>query len=572
MRAVSAPRRFRWIEIGLVVAAVLAAFYPALSAGFLYWDDDRNFLDHEAWRGLSLGHLKWMATTFHNGHYQPLSWLTLAIDHDMWGMDARGYHVTNVLLHAVGAVAFYFLGLNLLPLCVPRLTGRRLGWAAVSAALLFGVHPLRVESVAWITERRDVLSGIFFTLSILAYVRFAAASEKRDRRGAFAASLLFMLLCLLAKAWGIVIPGVLLLLDRWPLRRPIRASLVEKIPFALLALLFAGLAFWAQASQAQAMLTLGRHGILGRIAQGAYSAVFYPAKTLVPIRLSPIYELPAVLDPFEPRFLGAAAVALAVTALTFARRRSIPAVWTAWATFLVIVAPVSGVAQSGPQLVADRYSYLACMPFALLAAGWVFTRLPGIASALTVAIVTVLGLLTWRQSRWWRDTETLFRHALEVDERSYTAHDIVAGMLLMRGRRDEAEAHCRAAIAIAPGEPIPRTNLGLILIEKGRLDEAAEEFRAVLRARPDFPRGRVNLAVVLFRQGRLAEAEIELREAVRRTPDDPAALVTLGGILLAEDRPAEAARQFEAALAVQPGSPDARAGLARANAKLGRRE
>jgi len=556
------------VQIGLVVAAVFAAFFPALSAGFLYWDDDRNFLLHEAWRGLSPKHLEWMATTFHNGHYQPLSWLTLAVDHALWGMDARGYHFTNVLLHSIGSVAFYFLARTLLPLCAPRLEGTKLGWAATCAALLFAVHPLRVESVAWVTERRDVLSGIFFTLSILYYLRWAGGGG----RLALAAALACMLLSLLSKAWGIVLPAVFLLLDLWPLRRPLRAALLEKIPFVLLALPFAYLAWAAQESQAQAMRSLGEHGFVERLAQAAYASIFYPAKTFVPVRLTPIYELPAVLDPLAPRFLGAAAAALLVSAGLFLRRRQVPALWTAWACFLVVVAPVSGIAQSGPQLVAERYTYLACMPFALLAAGWLFARLPGAALVATIAVTAILAALTCRQTAFWKDTETLFQHALAVDPRSYTAHDIVAGMLLARGRTDEAEAHCRAAIALAPEEPIPRTNLGLILVGRGRLDEAVEEFRGVLRARPDFPRGRVNLAVALFRAGRLAEAEIELKEAARRTSEDPAVLVTLGGVLLAQDRPAEAIPQFEAALRIQPGSPDAREGLARAKAKLRRTE
>jgi Tfp pilus assembly protein PilF len=567
-----ARRTLRLGLAGLIAAAVIGAFTPALHAGFVYWDDDKNFLDNARWRGLSLEHLRWMATTFHGGPYQPLSWLTLGIDHALWGMDPRGYHLTNVLLHAIGAVAFFRLALRLLPLCTPKLEGKTLTWASASSALLFAVHPLRVESVAWITERRDVLSGIFFTLSILAYLRSATDPEPSGRRGAYAASLACLLLCLLAKASGIVVPVVLLLLDRWPLRRPLQVALLGKIPFVLLAIPFAWLAWRGQASLSHEMPTLGEHGVAERLAQAAYSAVFYPVKTLLPVDLAPIYELPASLDPLAPRFLAAIVVAAAATALLFAMRRSIPAVWSAWASFLVIVAPVSGLVQVGPQLVADRYSYLACMPFALLAAGALFSRLRRAAPVASLAAVAVLGVLTWRQARLWQDTETLFRRALEVDAQSYIAHDVVGRMATMRGRKDEAAAHYRAAIAIAPGQPIPHNNLGLLLLEENKLDEAVGQFREALRARPDYLRARGNLGVALFSQGKVAEAETELREAVRGWPDDPGARVNLGNVLLVQDRPADAAQQYEAALALQARSVEAHQGLAQAYSKLGRAE
>ncbi len=159
----------------LIVALVFIAFFPALSADFVHWDDDRNFLENPSYRGLSLAHLEWMATTFQGGPYQPLSWLTLAIDHALWGMDARGYHFTNVLLHACGAVAFYFLARRLFALCSSAMRDKTLDLASLAAALLFALHPLRAESVAWVTERRDVLSGVFFVLATSAYLRFAAS-------------------------------------------------------------------------------------------------------------------------------------------------------------------------------------------------------------------------------------------------------------------------------------------------------------------------------------------------------------------------------------------------------------
>ena len=554
------PAARRTLALAAIVAAVVAAFSPAFSAGFLYWDDDKNFLENAMWRGLSPEHLRWMATTFRGGPYQPLSWLSLAVDHALFGMDPRGYHAVNVALHAGTAVAFFFLARRFLAQEA----------AALAAALFFAVHPLRVESVAWITERRDVLSGLFYVLSILAYVHVEPEDRGRRRTVLLALSLVSFLLGLLAKASGMTLPLVLLLLDRWPLRRGGRITLLEKVPFAALALLFAVLAWHGQASLPHELRGIGEHGFGARLAQAGYAAVFYPAKTLVPARLSPIYELPLPFDATEIRFVAAAMIAAAATAAAGLARRTLPAAWTAWAAFLAILAPVSGLVQAGPQLVADRYSYLSCMPFALLAAAALFASFPRAAPALALAAVAALGALTWRQTRLWRDTETLFAYALEIDERSPIAHDVVGRMLAMRGEPEEAARHYRRSIEIAPDRPIPHNNLGLLRLQQGRIDEAILEFQAALRAEDDYARARTNLGAALLKHGEPAEAERVLREAVRRDPRDAGARTNLAQALIAQNRLDEAIAELRNALASNPSLAEAHEGLAQAYAKLGR--
>ena len=550
----------------LVAACALVAFSPALRAGFLGWDDDKNFLETQGWRGFSPENLRWMATTFHGGPYQPLSWLSIAIDHALYGMDARGYHATNLVLHAATAVAFFFFARSLFALAASE----RRDVVAATAALLFAVHPLRVESVAWITERRDVLSGVFFVLSLLLYLAFA--SGERRRRLAYAGSLVAFVLALLAKASALGLPIVLLLLDRWPLRRPLRGALAEKVPFALAAAGFGALALAGQASLPHGMRTIGQHGPVERVAQAAYAAVFYPAKTLLPVRISPIYELPARLDPGEPRFVVAVALAAAVSALLVARRKTLPAAAVAWGSYLALLAPVSGIVQTGPQLVADRYSYLPCMPFALLAAALLVARTERTAIVLAAPVVLVLGLAAWKQTRWWRDTETLFARALEIDPKSAVAHRVVARMQALRGAKEEAERNYRAAIELRPDVALPHNNLGLLLLDEGRVDEAVSEFREALRAQDDYQRARSNLGGALARTGDLRGAEAVLREAVRRDPSDAGARANLGLVLLRQDRAGEALAEFEAALRTDPGSSEASAGLAQARAKLGKRD
>src|SRR5690242_14971781 len=219
-----------------IVTIVVACFLPSLGSDFVLWDDDMNFTDNPSYRGLSPAHLRWMFTTFHGGHWQPLSWMTLGLDYTLWGMNPLGYHLTNVLLHAVNALLVYRLIAALVP-------GVGAGAAAVGA-LLFAIHPLRVESVAWATERRDVLSGLFFLLTVLAYVRYARARDAGRPGGiAFGASVACFALSLLAKACGVTLPLVLLVLDVYPLRRFSRRALLEKVPYALLA---AGAAVLAQ--------------------------------------------------------------------------------------------------------------------------------------------------------------------------------------------------------------------------------------------------------------------------------------------------------------------------------------
>jgi Tfp pilus assembly protein PilF len=224
----------------------------------------------------------------------------------------------------------------------------------------------------------------------------------------------------------------------------------------------------------------------------------------------------------------------------------------------------------GPQLVADRYAYLAGLPFALLAAGALFAHARAVALPVALAIGLALGAQTWRQTRRWQDTETLFEYTLTVHPRSYVAHDLVGRALAMRGAREEAAEHYRAAIEIAPDHPIPRNNLGLLRMEEDRLDEAIADFRGALERVPDYPQARSNLGIALFRAGRVEEGEAELREGVRRNPRDFGTRLNLGVLLVTRERFAEAAQELEAALAIEPGSTKAHALLAQVQGRLGR--
>ncbi|MBI5362754.1 MAG: hypothetical protein HZA53_06215, partial [Planctomycetes bacterium] len=331
-------RRSTIAHLALIVVAAWLTFAPALDAEFLDWDDGDLLVKNLAYRGFSFEHLRWMFTTTLLGPYQPLSWLSYALDHALGGMDARVYHRTNLLLHCAGAVALYFLARRVLAdlldrsdpgssappapssgptgvraLTTPAARSELAGFGALAVALLFALHPLRVESVVWCTERRDVLAAPFFFLALLAWWRYATRPNARD----YALVLAMLALSLLAKASAIVMPALLVVLDLGPLReaahaRGLRRLVLEKLPVLALVIPFMWIAMVGQARDA-AMATAEQHGLVTRGLLAGYSAAWYVAHTLWPAGLHALHRLPLPDAFFEPRILLPAAAALAVT-------------------------------------------------------------------------------------------------------------------------------------------------------------------------------------------------------------------------------------------------------------------
>ncbi|MGH7264514.1 MAG: hypothetical protein ACREMB_06605, partial [Candidatus Rokuibacteriota bacterium] len=348
------------VPLALALVAVVP-FLPALRGGFV-WDDVANFVGNPDYRGLGWSQITWLATTAYKGHYIPLTWATFGLDYLLWGMTPRGYHLTNLVLHAVNAALFYLLARRLLARGT-TLAGSPLTVAAVAAAGFFAVHPLRVESVAWVTERRDVLSGLFFLLAVLAYVAAADTAGARRRR-LLVASIAAYAAALASKSIVMTLPAVLIVLDVYPLRRlpgrlrdwlgpATRALWLEKLPYVLLTLAGAATAYWAQAIETD----LGTYPWAARVAVAAYGVWFYVARTAWPVGLSPLYEVPIPLDPFEPRFVASAVIVVAITGVLVLLRRRWPAGLATWAYYGILLGPVTGlVVRAGFQLAADRYS------------------------------------------------------------------------------------------------------------------------------------------------------------------------------------------------------------------------
>ncbi len=521
----------RWLVPVIVILATGDAFLPTLQNGFV-WDDNKNLLLNLHYRGLGLDELRWMFTTSLMGHYIPLTWLTLGLDYLLWGMDPAGYHLTNILLHVATAAAFYFLTIRLLCLAAGGVGEDKAVWiGAAFAALLFAVHPLRVESVAWITERRDVLSGFLYVLTILVYLR---ASDRVTRSARwYGVSVVLFACALLSKSMAVSLPVVLLILDVYPLRRlggPVgwwsvsaRQVYREKIPFVLLAGVASAVAFVAL-SHTVIVAPLDKVSPLDRLMISGYSLGFYLWKTVAPLNLSPIYPLSIKSTTFIWSYI---ILVLLIMVLTFALRHRLPGLLAAWLAYVVILLPVIGIVQNGPQIAADRYTYLSCLGWAVLAGAGMFycwrplvRRRIGLRTFVFingVAAVVVVGLggLTLRQAQVWYDPETLWRYTVSAVPESKIAHNNMGYAMLERGKIGEAIKHMREALRIDPAYAHAYINLGNANFERGEIGKAIKHYRQALRIDPAYADAHNNLGVALHDEGKLTEATEHICQAIR---------------------------------------------------------
>ncbi len=587
-----APRpgaRSRW-ALPLAVALVgMLAFLPGLSGEFLDWDDRENFLHNPHYRGLGADQLHWMVTTARMGHWIPVTWLTFAVDWSVWGMNPFGYHLTTLVLHGLAATLFYLVARRLLAAARPRWPEGMLSLGAALAALLFAVHPLRAESVAWITERRDVLAGVFFLAATLTYLgRWTPDGTLRPHaRWRYLAALVLFAGALGAKVMTVTLPAVLLILDVYPLRRlgpgagtggwlgrSGRWVWLEKAPFALLGVVAAAVAIGV--NRAQDNLTSVSHvGLAERLAISAYSLLFYPWKTLVPLGLSPMYELPYPLEAWRWPFPAAALAVLAVTAGTVALARKSPAVLVGWLAYVVMALPVAGLIQNGFQIAADRYSYLPCLPWAVLAGTALATLIMGraerarlVPAAAVGAGLVVLAAMTWQQTKVWRNGETLWQRALAVAPSS-VAHANLGLTLARRGDTAGAIPHYHEALRLRPVYAEAWSNFALAQSQQGDLAGAEASLREAVRLRPRFATAWSNLGMVRARRGRSGEAVAAYTEALRLAPDHPDAHGNLGATLDAQGQGEPALRHLREAARLRPESADAQGNLGIFHARRG---
>lgn len=563
----SGPRT--WPFALALAALVFAAFSPAFGAGWTNWDDPRNFLNNEAYRGLTPDHVWWMFTSYHMAHWHPLTWMTLGFDHVVWGMKPLGYHLTSIVVHALAAGAAFVCARLLFARVRPSGTAASASvrdGAAFVAAALFAVHPLRAESVAWITERRDVLSGLFFFLALGAWLKSVAPLAYSDgslpdeaRRKAWRrSSVIFFVLAGMSKVSVFVLPFVLLVFDVWPLQRVkergIGALLREKVPHFAIAAALMVVAWIGQFAVARTMYTLEQWPLQQRLVQTGFGLFLYPFKTFVPRNMSPMYMLPSNEVMLTQTFVVPALIGTGVALVALALGKKLPAIAAAWACFLITIAPVSGLTQAGSQIAADRYSYLACVPFAFLVGGAIFLwprPRAAIASAAAVGalLVGVVGFLCWKQTHVWRDSESLWRQALVVQPNNTFAFDSLASL---RGERAMEERDPQKKLALLREAFTLYDDAYRIDQDPRHLAAAAETIKRFAEVEPEKREEHLKRALETLDQG-LNEAR------ARNATIQPAWTLQRANLLLDLGRVPEAQQEVSAYLRIVPNDPHARA-------------
>jgi len=533
------PQRLHRVLPITVALLTLIAFLPALHNDFVNWDDETNFIENEAYRGLGAAQIHWMWTSHLLGRYIPITWMTLGLDYSIWGMEPLGYHLTNIVWHAANAVLFYFLACLLFKWAIPEPSEtirNRIPLAAFFAALVFAIHPLRVESVAWITERRDVVSGFFYLAAILVYVHGVRNSTERGLapRNYWACFALF-LLGILSKEIVVTLPAILLILDVYPLGR-LRANpaswfsreaapvWLEKLPFFAISLADSALALYI-GHQEKVTASMAALHTLYRIAISVYGLAFYLWKTVLPFHLSPFYALtPHRIDIRALPLQLSIVVVVWIIAAAFLFRSRFPAIPAAALAYGVTLIPVLGFFHNGRQIVADRYSYLACLGFALLAGAFLLLFDQPIAAALRngasialFAIVTLLGFLTWRQSAVWQDSTTLWTYANSADP-SYMSFNNLGLAYVHQGNTIAAIEQFRYSIQMDPRFEFSHTNLGGAMLQLHEWDDAENEFHIALAQKPDLVNAHTGLGYVLMEKGKLDQAIQEFETSIAIDP------------------------------------------------------
>ena len=506
--------------------------------------------------GISAEHVARAFVDRSTNNWHPLTLISHMLDCQLFDLKPAGHHFVNVLLHSIAAL--------LLLIWLSNLTGRF--WSSAFVAALFATHPLRVESVAWIAERKDVLSAVFFFLTLLAYARYARA---RTAGRYITMSILFA--CgLMSKPMLVTAPAVLLLLDYWPLGRmsdakSFRRLLIEKIPLFALS---GGASLAAIALQVHASNSVAQLPFAWRIENALVSCCIYIWKFFWSVDLAVFYPHPDDRLPLWQVAL-AAAFLIAVTLIVWKQRRARPYLLVGWLWYLIMLAPVIGIIEVGLQGHADRYTYLphVGLYFALtwlivdLAKSLSFRR--EIIAACATAAIIAFSCLAWKQTTYWRDSETLWRRALAVTKDNDVALTNLGTFYMDRGQLDDALSYFQRALAVRSSSEqlhytmslaLIQNSVGNVLARKGRLVEATAHLREAVQLRPDYPDGHYNLGTALFQQGDLDGAIAEWRTMLSMRPDDAGANTSLGNALVQKGLLREAADHYEKALRSDPDS------------------
>lgn len=551
-----------------LLAGTLAVFWPVRHYEFINYDDDRYVSENPHVRqGLTREGVQWalsadlLADSPNADYWIPVTFLSHVLTVQLFGLNPAAHHLVNVGLHGLNTVLLFLL--------LRRMTGAQ--WPSAVVAALFAVHPLHVESVAWVTERKDVLSGLFFMLTLLAYARYVespTAGRYLWIVGAF-------FLGLLAKPMLITIPFLLLLVDYWPLGRfslqggTLRAAWTlvwEKIPLVVLAVGSGLLAYLATQRVGETMVSFQLLPLPARLANALISYAGYMGKLLWPHHLAVFYPYPLAGYPVW-QVSGAALLLAGLTVWAIRQRCSQPFLLVGWGWYLGMLVPVIGLVQAGAQAMADRYTYLPLIGLLIavtwgaagLTAGWRHRQL--LLTIAAVGLIGVCGVLSRQELQHWRTSVELFEHALEVTEKNYIAYDNLGLALAEEGKFREAITYYRKALLIRPDIPAARVNIANALAHEGQYEEAMWYYSQELRVSPNDEILHNNLGMALGNAGKLDEAIDHFTEALRINPDLALAHNNLGLALARQGRYQDAIAHFSRALEIEPNFVDARDNL-----------
>ena len=541
-----------------LVLATLIVYRGIQHYTFINYDDPSYVTENlHIKTGLSSENLQWAIRATHSFNWHPLTWLSHMLDVELYGLDAGGHHLTNVLFHIANTLLLFIL--------LKGMTGAL--WPSAFAAALFALHPLHVESVAWVSERKDVLSTFFGLLTLISYKQYA---RQRSRAG-YMLALLFFILGLMSKPMLVTLPFVMLLLDYWPLGRvqfedglrlrpagqtpSVFSLLLEKAPFFILTAASCVVTYYAQQSGG-AVQTIGRLPLALRIENAIISYVAYIGKMFWPTRLAVFYPYPEAAAVWK--VVAAAAVLAGVFILVVLQIRRRPYGAVGWLWYVGTLVPVIGLVQVGSQAMADRYTYVPMIGlFIILAWGaaeivgrW---RLKPVWVAPAAGLLLLALMLTSRaQVGHWANSVTLYTHALEVTENNATAHNNLALALTDREKYPEALQHISAAVNLTPGNPSSFNNLGYVQMKQGRYEEAIRNFEQALVLYPGYWKAHQNLATVYLQSGKIDMAVSHYQAALAIAPDNKNVLNDFANVLVMQNRAREALPYYETALGQDP--------------------
>lgn len=533
-----------WLTCILLAALTWIVFGQGVGHSFVELDDGLIVTENpRVTNGLTLKGIADGFASFDNQFYTPLRVISHMLDWQLYGANAGGHHLTNILLHTVSTLLLFA--------ALKSMTGSH--WRSAFVAAVFAVHPLHVESVAWISERKDTLSGVFFMLALLAYSGFV---RKPTSIGRYILVLVFFLLGLMSKPSLVTFPFVLLLLDYWPLGRFTKANrnrlILEKIPLLILSASASFIAFAAQGEVVRSVATLSMP-VRAMNAMASYGV--YLRQTIYPAGLVPYYPHPGT----AVSILSASlifAVLLSSSVCFFFLRRSCPYLLVGWLWFLGMLTPMIGIIQVGDFAHADRFMYLAQVGLILMVA-WAagdlcstWPKLRGFVFALAAGATVALALCSFDQTKHWRSSETLWRHALEVDSNNYMAHSGLGNALLAEGRPEEAITCYQAAMRIKPDFIEAWNYLGNAFLRTGQADQSIATLQTVLAIKPDFALAQNNLGNAYFYKGQFEDAIVQYRKAISLAPGAPSFYNNLGGTLLEIGKLDEAIPELQKALEI----------------------